>query len=299
MNSIGSRICSAFVAGRQHKPLRGATGSGGEAKTASQHQFNFFPSFLLDRNGKWGFLLLALLVILPVALRASDGRPNLVWQADLQGIHDLVVQGDRVTVESKSGPVPTNVIYRFVTPLPAEDMEITVEPVSSRGYVHVLEQPSLSNGYTLRVRIEDRQDGLFPNRIFISWNGSERMTPKALAVMDHKNKHNAHAPEDKVWVVDGKAEKITCGSVWRGNVHGTARLAFREDGVHVISGNAAGEMEKQAAAKPLKSAHSAAALALPAGVSAKVVEAPTAKNDYTLLVDVTGDTGLALVELAW
>jgi hypothetical protein len=288
------------VAGRQHKPLRGATGSGGEAKTASRLYFIFFQDFLLGRNRRWNFGLITLLVgILPAVLQASDGRPNLIWQADLQGIHDLVVQGDRVRVESKSGPMPSRVIYRFVNPLPAEDMEINVEPISSRGYVHVVEQPSLSNGYTLRVRIEDRQDGLYPYRVFISWTGSERMTPKALAAMDHKNKHKVHPPEDKVWVVDDKAEKITCGAMWRGNIHGTARLAIREDSVKVISGNAVGEIERQAGAKPMKSAHAAAALALPAGVTAKVVEPPGPKNDYTLLIDVTGDTGLALVELAW
>ncbi len=249
----------------------------------------------------WGnFLAVALLGILPAVLQASDGRPNLVWQADLQGIHDLVVQGDRVTVETKSGPMPTNVVYRFVTTMPADDMEVAVEPISSRGYVHVVEQPSLSNGYSLRIRIEDRQDGLYPYRVAVSWNGLGHMTKKSLAAMgDHKSKHNVHPPEDKAWVVDDKAEKITCGAVWRGNVHGKARLAIREDGVHVISGDAAGEIEKQAGAKPMKSAHAAAALSLVGGVSAKVVEAPGAKNDYTLVIDVTGDTGLAAVELAW
>ena len=249
----------------------------------------------------WGkFALVALLGILPGALRAGEGRPNLIWQADLQGIHDLVIQGDRVTIESKSGPMPTKVIYRFVMPLPEEEMEIDVEPISSRGYVHVVEQPSLSNGYSLRVRIEDRQDGLYPYHLAISWNGLGHMTKKAMAAMgDHKTKHSAHPPEDKVWVVDDKAEKITCGAVWRGNVHGTARLAIREDGVHVMSGDAAGEIERQAGAKPMKSAHLAAALSLVGGVSAKVVEPPGAKNDYTLVIDVTGDTGLAAVELAW
>ncbi len=247
-------------------------------------------------------MVVLLLGILPAVLQAGGGRPNLIWQADLQGIHDLVVQGDRVTIESKSGPMPTNVIYRFVTPMPADDMEIDVEPVSSRGYVHVVEQPSLSNGYALRVRIEDRQDGLYPYQLEISWNGLGHMTKKAMAAMgdrDHKTKHNTHAPEDTAWVVDGKPEKITCGAVWRGNVHGTARLAIREDGVHVMSGDAAGEIEKQAGAKPMKSAHAAAALSLVGGVSAKVVEPPGAKNDYTLVIDVKGDTGLAAVELAW
>ncbi len=245
-------------------------------------------------------MLVALLGILPMALQAGEGRPNLIWQADLQGIHDLVVQGDRVTVESKSGPMPTHVVYRFVTTMPADDMEIDVEPLASRGYVHVVEQPSLSNGYALRVRIEDRQDGLYPYQLAISWNGLGHMTKKAMAAMgDHNVKHNVHPPEDKAWVVDDKAEKITCGAVWRGNVHGTARLAIREDGVHVVSGDGAGGIERQAGAKPMKSAHVAAALSLVGGVSAKVVEPPGAKNDYTLVIDVTGDTGLAAVELAW
>jgi hypothetical protein len=250
---------------------------------------------------RWSNLGLAVLIgILPAALQANEGRPNLIWQANLQGIHDLVVQGDRVTIESKSGPMPTNVIYRFVAPMPADEMEIGVEPISSRGYVHVVEQPSLSNGYALRVRIEDRQDGLYTYQLAISWNGLGHMTKRALAAIgDHPSKHNSHPPEDKVWVVDDKAEKITCGAVWRGNVHGTARLAIREDGVRVMSGDAAGQIEKQAGAKPMKSAHLAAALSLVGGVSAKVVEPPGAKNDYTLLVDVTGDTGLAAVELAW
>src|SRR5271157_4640027 len=226
IDSTGYRRCGASLAGRRHKPLRAATRSGAEARTASQKHFNVFRSFLLGLSG-WGkFALVAFLGILPGALQAGEGRPNLIWQADLQGIHDLVIQGDRVTIESKSGPMPTKVIYRFVMPLPEEEMEIDVEPISSRGYVHVVEQPSLSNGYSLRVRIEDRQDGLYPYHLAISWNGLGRMTKKALAAMgDHKSKHNMQPPEDKVWVVDGKPEKITCGAVWRGNVHGTARIA--------------------------------------------------------------------------
>jgi hypothetical protein len=245
-------------------------------------------------------VVVALLGILPAALQAGEGRPNLIWQGDLQGIHDLVVQGDRVTVESKSGPTPSKIVYRFVAALPAEEMDIDMEPISSRGYVHVVEEPSLSNGYALRVRIEDRQDGLYPYELAISWNGLGHMTKKALAAMgDHKAKHTSHTSEDKAWVVDDKLEKITCGAVWRGNLHGTARLAIREDGVHVVSGDAAGEIERQAGAKPMKSAHLAAVLPLVGGVSAKVVEPPGAKNDYTLVIDVTGDTGLAAVELAW
>ena len=206
--------------------------------------------------------------------------PNLIWQADLQGIHDLVVQGRPghggvevgANADRRSSTGSLRRCRRMI-------WRLTCEPISSRGYVHVVEQPSLSNGYTLRVRIEDRQDGLYPYRVFISWTGSGHMTKKALAAMgDHKNKHKVHPPEDKVWVVDDKAEKITCGAVWRGNMHGTARLAIREDGVHVISGDAAGEIEKQAGAKPMKSAHVAAALSLVGGVSAKVVEPPGAEK---------------------
>src|SRR5271156_5316161 len=119
IESTGSDSCNALVAGRRPKPLREAPGSGGEVETATQTHFSVFRRLLPGRL-LWPNLGLAVLVgILPAVLQASEGRPNLIWQANLQGIHDLVIQGDRVTIESKSGPMPTKVIYRFVTPMPA------------------------------------------------------------------------------------------------------------------------------------------------------------------------------------
>src|SRR5271157_2425178 len=74
IDSTGPADCGAYVTGRPHKPLRWATGSGGEAITASQNHFSVFRAFLLDKRFWPALGLAAVLGILPAAIQAGDGR---------------------------------------------------------------------------------------------------------------------------------------------------------------------------------------------------------------------------------
>jgi hypothetical protein len=249
--------------------------------------------------------LVSLLAFAPAA-RAGVARPKLLWQGELHGIQDLIVHGNRVDVERQSGAGLSKINYRFLTPLPELDVEATVRLLRSRGYVHIVQQPEYTNGYTLRVRIEDRQDGNYFYRLEIDWPESDvhgQKPLKQLAEKPKKPKHQVLSGER--WGLDGESAGISCRRIWQGEIEGTVQLAVSDDGVKVIGGTAKdvgevkGVAEPEGHPRPLKEAKSVAAISLSPDVITRIVETPGRENAYTFKVEVSGGAGPVSLELAW
>ena len=86
----------------------------------------------------------------------AEHRPALTWEGEVNGTAVLIVEGDRVDVDSRSAGSVSRTSYRFNTPLQADSGRITVENRQGSGRVRVIEQPSRNNNFSAVVEISSR-----------------------------------------------------------------------------------------------------------------------------------------------
>lgn len=84
-------------------------------------------------------------------------QTGMTWQGELNGPARLLVQGDRVDVESRSRVNQPTV--RVNSPLPAANTSVTATVRDGNGTVRVVEQPSSRNNFTAVVDVTPRSSG--------------------------------------------------------------------------------------------------------------------------------------------
>src|ERR1700685_1914186 len=116
---------------------------------------------------------LALILLLWVypELSAQD-RPQFVWQGQVDGTAILHLAGKRLAVQIKDGAPVERQKFHFSDALPPSGQAVRVQELEGRGYVHVIDQPSIENQYTLAVAIEDPQPGSSFYSIALYWDAS-------------------------------------------------------------------------------------------------------------------------------
>lgn len=119
-------------------------------------------------------LLLAAIVVAPLA---AQDDPQLVWQGQVDGVSLLRVRGDRMAVEQKEGRPVERQRFHFYAGLPESRQRVRLEVLEGRGFVQILEQPSLENNYTLSVSIEDRQGGSSFYSLAFFWQSNTNIFP--------------------------------------------------------------------------------------------------------------------------
>jgi len=124
------------------------------------------------------------LVLVPLALCAQP-RPQFVWQGEVDGAVVLRLARQRATVQIQDGGPVQNQQFRFNDPLPESGQEVRLQVLEGRGYVHIIDQPSLDNGYTLSLAIEDRQPGPSPYSIALFWDASDQAFERGHKKMDY------------------------------------------------------------------------------------------------------------------
>jgi hypothetical protein len=112
--------------------------------------------------------------ILPLALGSLAGqdRPQLTWQGEVQGGATLSIRGKHVELENSAHAKAPPQRFHFIHPLPDSTLDVRLEKIEGRGDVHIVEQPRIDNGYTLAVRIEDRQAGSSSYSLAFYWDAS-------------------------------------------------------------------------------------------------------------------------------
>ena len=112
-------------------------------------------------------------LVLPCLLLA-ESRPQFVWQGDVDGIDVVSIHGNEMHVKVHEGGPVQRQRFQFFDPLPEAHQDVRLEVLEGRGYVHVVDQPRLENGYTLAFAIEDRQPGSSFYSIALYWNVADR-----------------------------------------------------------------------------------------------------------------------------
>jgi hypothetical protein len=114
--------------------------------------------------------LLTLLLLTPL-LPAQD-RAQFTWQGEVDGIDILYLHANQLTVQIKDGAPVTRQQYHFYAALPDSHQDARLEVREGRGFVHIIDQPSIENHYTLAVSVEDRQPGSSFYSIALYWDAT-------------------------------------------------------------------------------------------------------------------------------
>jgi hypothetical protein len=99
------------------------------------------------------------ILLLTATASWADHRPALTWEGEVNGTAILLIQGDRVDVDSRSGRSVSRTNFRFNTPLAAASDTISVENRQGGGRVRVIEQPRRNNNFTAMVEVSAADRG--------------------------------------------------------------------------------------------------------------------------------------------
>jgi hypothetical protein len=113
-----------------------------------------------------------------VGMYAQD-RAQFVWQGQVDGIVILHLQAKHLAVQVQEGAPVERQEFHFSDPLPESRQNVRVQVLEGRGYVRVIDQPTLENQYTLAVSIEDRQPGSSFYSIALNWDTSSSAFERA------------------------------------------------------------------------------------------------------------------------
>jgi hypothetical protein len=245
---------------------------------------------------------------------AAGSRPAFLWQGMVDGVVEIEMHNREVRVKTVEGARPEDSLWRLSKPLPNETVPVSLRVFESRGFVRVVTQPSLRNGYALVIRIEDRQDGRSRYRLSADWDSGmeqvDRVTQLPVSVATElpesslEKKHRAErrpkrkAPKDVRWEENGRVLKISGRGIWEGTVRGSARIAISERGASVLSGDASGRIEWLDPKPDMEKARNVRIVSV-SDASATIQDAPAVDNGYTLTIGIGGAQGETRFELAW
>lgn len=170
-------------------------------------------------------------------LRASSGTFDVRVYVD--GEVDLLVRGDQIGSETFTGRPIRDAGSEFSRPLPRTELtRVEVEKKDGRGRVELLEEPSRRNGYTARIRVEDRQGGEDRYHIRILWEGQESFTDRS---RPNQRRFSIYRPRRGLFSLPGTPlqsgannpqfydNAIAGGFEFRGRVDGEAIFYIRGD----------------------------------------------------------------------
>lgn len=89
--------------------------------------------------------------------RSSSGR--LRWRGTVDGELQLAVRRSNVEPRAISGRPVSGITFSFTSPFPRRTVEVRLEKKDGRGVVEIVQQPSVSNDFTVVIRIQDEKSG--------------------------------------------------------------------------------------------------------------------------------------------
>lgn len=101
--------------------------------------------------------------------RSQRYRRSLEWSGSVDDVTDIVVSRSGVREDRLSGKRTENVRRRVTGPLPRRPARLRLRNVEGRGEVWIVQQPSVRDDYTARVRIRDKAPGRGHYRFMLVW----------------------------------------------------------------------------------------------------------------------------------
>lgn len=113
----------------------------------------------------------ALLAASATTVRA-DGRTLFTWSGTVDREAIIVMRGAYLETQGDGFDTYRDAQFNVNEALPRESGTVSIARADGRGDVEVIQQPSLFNGYTMRVRVRDQQSGADRYRLTVTWRSS-------------------------------------------------------------------------------------------------------------------------------
>ncbi len=102
----------------------------------------------------------------------ADGRTLFSWSGTVDREAIIVMRGAFLETQGDGFESFREAHFRISEALPRASGTVSIARADGRGDVEVIQQPSLFNGYTTRVRVRDRQSGADRYRLVVTWQGA-------------------------------------------------------------------------------------------------------------------------------
>ena len=102
----------------------------------------------------------------------ADGRTLYTWSGTVDREAIIVMRGANLETQGDGFESYRQARFNVNEALPRENGTVSIARVDGRGDVEVIQQPSLFNGYTARVRVRDRQSGADRYRLVVTWRAA-------------------------------------------------------------------------------------------------------------------------------
>ncbi len=102
----------------------------------------------------------------------ADGRTLFTWSGTVDREAIIVMRGAYLDTQGDGFESFREARFRVSEALPRANGTVSIARADGRGDVEVIQQPSLFNGYTTRVRVRDRQSGADRYRLVVTWQGA-------------------------------------------------------------------------------------------------------------------------------
>jgi anion-transporting ArsA/GET3 family ATPase len=94
---------------------------------------------------------------------------NLYWQGTIDDEVHLIIRGNTVQAKTISGTQYNDVIFNFSSPLPEENVQVSINKKDGRGTAKVIQQPTADNDFTAIIQILDKNGGAREYELEIYW----------------------------------------------------------------------------------------------------------------------------------
>ena len=211
-------------------------------------------------------MLFAPLLVLMTVFSVQAGVA--VIEAEVDGSDFLLIRGNTVQVVHRNFEPLQNLHYRFdpQNGLPSEPISVTLNKLDGTGEVQIIEQPSYGNNYTMKILVNNDNEGVYPQlyRLRLEWTDR---SSTMFSNMDRRLYDYVH---------------------WRGRVDGTDLIRFRGRDVNI----------KHVRARPIQDQRFDFSAPLPrsglttylqvqqARGGVEIVQQPDLQNDFTTIVRV-------------
>lgn len=106
------------------------------------------------------------------SIARADGLTLFTWSGTVDREAIIVMRGAFLETRGDGFDVFRDARFRINEPLPRVNGSVSIARADGRGDIEVIEQPSLFNGYTARVRVRDQQRGADRYRLVVSWESA-------------------------------------------------------------------------------------------------------------------------------
>lgn len=99
----------------------------------------------------------------------AQGRPGMSWSGRVDQDTIIYIHQDKARTDTITGHTTDHIRTDFWAPLPDRPVRVFLFNRQGRGFIQVIQQPSLDNGFTAAVEIRDPQAGHGNYNFTLGW----------------------------------------------------------------------------------------------------------------------------------